>query len=57
MWQNLDRLLLQLWILHSIRPKIKYRWEEEGDDLRDLAPWLLPELTSREVVDLIETDV
>jgi hypothetical protein len=56
-WQDLDRLLLQFWISRSIRPKIRHKWEGEGCDLRDLAPRLLPELTSRGVVDLIETGV
>ena len=53
-WQDLDRLLLQFWISCSIRPKIEYGGE---GDLVELAPRLLPELTSRGVVDLIEFKV
>jgi hypothetical protein len=53
-WQDLDRLLLQFQTSHSIRPKITYEAEEGGNNLRDLAPSLLPELTSRGFVDLVE---
>jgi hypothetical protein len=53
-WQDLDHLLLQFWISRSIRPKIRYKREEEGHHLGNLAPRLLPELTSRGAVDLIE---
>jgi hypothetical protein len=56
-WQDLDYLLLQFWISRSIRPKIRHKWKGGRYYLRDLAPRLLPELTSRGVVDLIETDV
>ena len=55
-WQDLDRLLVQFWTSHSIRPKIRYRRGKDGCDLRDVAPRLLPELTSRGVVDLIKFD-
>ena len=55
-WQDLDRLLLQFWISRSIRPKIRYRLGKDGCDLRDVAPRLLPELTSRGVFDLIKID-
>jgi len=54
-WQDLDRLLLQFWISHSIRPKIGCR---NGDRyaLKSYASRLLPELTSRGVVDLVECE-
>ena len=55
-WQDLDRLLLQFWTSRSIRPKIRYRQGNGGSDLRDVAPRLLPELTSRRIVDLIKID-
>ena len=55
-WQDLDRLLLQFWASHSIRPKVRHNREKEARGLRELAPKLLPELTSRGVVDLIDID-
>jgi hypothetical protein len=53
-WQDLDRLLVQFWISHSIRPKITYETWKIGDDSRGLVQSLLPELTRRGLVDLIE---
>ena len=53
-WQDLDRLLLRFWTSHSIRPKIEYGKEETGHGLRELVSWLLPELTSRGVIDLVK---
>ena len=50
-WQDLDRLLVQLWTSHSIRPKIVYEMGRGGNNL---APSLLPELTRRGVVDLVD---
>ena len=50
-WQDLDRLLLQFWTSRSLRPKIEYGGE---CDLIKLAPRLLPELTSRGAIDLID---
>jgi hypothetical protein len=44
-WGDLDRVLVQFWTSHSIRPKIK---------LNSLTPSLLPELTQRQAVDLLE---
>ena len=55
-WRDLDRLLLQFWTSRSIRPKIGYKDGEEGIDLRYLVPRMLPELTSRGIVDLVEYD-
>ena len=53
-WEDLDRVLLQLWTSRSIRPKIGYQGRKGGCDLRELVLKLLPELTSRGVVDLVE---
>jgi hypothetical protein len=53
-WQDLDRLLLQFWISHSIRPKITYEADKRWDDLRASASGLLPELTKRGLVDLVK---
>jgi hypothetical protein len=53
-WRDLDRVLVQFWTSRAIRPKIEYEAGEEGEDLKGLAPVLLPELTRRQVVDLLE---
>jgi len=54
-WKGLDRLLVQFWITHSIRPQIMYRAGSNGrKDLGDCAKGLLPELTRKELVDLVE---
>jgi len=53
-WQDLDRLLLQFWTSHSIRPRVVYEPDEEGVDLTDLAPILFPELFRRRLIDLVE---
>ena len=53
-WQDLDRLLVQFWGTHSIRPQLTYKvWK--GKDLKDDMSSLLPELTGRGIVDLIRT--
>jgi len=46
-WGELDQLLVQFWITHSVRPRIAHRVGKGGKDLRDCAPILLPELTRR----------
>ena len=53
-WQDLDRLLLQFWTSRSIRPQIRFKNEKDRRNLRDVAPRLLPELTSRGIVDLVK---
>jgi len=53
-WQDLDRLLLQFWTSHSIRPKIVFKDGEEGCNLRYLVQKLFPELTRRGIVDVVE---
>lgn len=53
-WQDLDRLLVQIWASYSIRPWIMYETGKEGRDQKDHAPSLLPELTRRGFVDLVE---
>jgi len=52
-WHDLDRLLVQLCITHSIRPRVICEVRNEGK----VGPGLLPELTKRGMVDLIETVV
>jgi hypothetical protein len=41
-WHELDRLLVQLWISHSIRPRILYK-----DVVGGIVSRLLPELTMK----------
>jgi len=52
-WQDLDRLLVQFWASHLIRPRVTYVVGKGGKDLRDHVPSLLPELTRRGLVDLV----
>jgi hypothetical protein len=52
-WHDLDRLLVQFWTSHSIRPTIRYKAGERGRDFGRLARLLLPELTERGLVDLV----
>ena len=54
-WLELDSVLVQLWESHSIRPEVEYnvpRWTDEGAGRR--MQKLLPEVTARGIVDLIE---
>lgn len=53
-WLDLDQLLAQFSTSHSIRPKIMHGKLEEGTNLRNLAPILLPELTRRGAVDVVD---
>ena len=53
-WKDLDQLLLQFVASHSIRPMIAYVTEEGGMFLRLNVQDLLPELTKRGSVDLVE---
>ena len=48
---ELDRLLVQFWVTHSIRPRVV---NAAGKGLRGYGPSLLPELTRRGLVDLVE---
>ena len=53
-WGDLDRLLLQFWTSRSIRLKFGCKNGKDGRDFSDTAPRLLPELTSRGTIDLVE---
>jgi hypothetical protein len=48
-WEDLDRLLTELWISRSVLPKIKHYGPGAGYglDLGEIAPIFLPELTRR----------
>ena len=52
-WRDLDRLLVQLWTSHSIRPKFTFSGRVESDNLKKVVPSLLPELTSKGAADVI----
>ena len=53
-WQDLDRLLVQFWTSHSIRPTIVYEAMERRRDLGAIALSLLPELVGRGLVNLFD---
>jgi len=53
-WRDLDRLLVRFWASHSIRPQVMYVAGRRGQDLGSNAPSLLPELTRRGLIDLVE---
>ena len=53
-WEDLDRLLLQFWTSHSIRPQIKLKNEKYRSYSRGAVLTLFPELTGRGIVDLVE---
>jgi len=53
-WEDLDRVLVQFWTSYSIRPQVMYAGRQGVKDLRDDVPSLLPELTRRGLVDLVE---
>ena len=53
---DLDRLLVRFWESHSIRPKIRRGGvsRREKEDAIDCVLRLLPEMTKRELIDLVE---
>jgi hypothetical protein len=53
-WLDLDRLLLQFSESHSIRPEIILSRGRGRTDFMNLMPILLPELTRRGIVDVVE---
>jgi hypothetical protein len=53
-WQDLDRLLIQFWDSHSIRPEITYEAVKGQNAWRVLSQTLLPEVTRRGLFDLVE---
>ena len=57
-WLELDSVLAQLWESHSIRPEVTYNvptWMGKGTGRR--MQILLPEVTARGIVDLVEQNV
>ena len=55
-WQDLDHLLVQFRTSRSILVGIVCDVEVREEDLRDYIPGLLPELTRRGLVDVVEYD-
>jgi len=54
-WSELDRLLVQLWESHSIRPKVIYMTlRDETEGTRDFVQRLLPATTTIGMTDLVE---
>ena len=53
-WLTLDRVLVQLWESRSVRPKITYIPSPEKKEIRELMECLLPEMTKRGIIDLVE---
>lgn len=52
-WLELDRLLVQLWELHSIRTKAFYYPGKDGEDQSSSVYSLLPEMTRGGIADLV----
>ena len=51
-WYDLDRFLVQIWKLHSIRPKVGYAGSaEDVQNMEFYAEYLFPEMTRRGIVD------
>jgi len=56
-WYDLDQPLAQFWTSHSIRPTVIYEKWSIGKDIKHYAPTLLPQLTGRGLVDLVECEL
>ena len=54
-WLEFDRLLVQLWESHSICPRVLYTVPPrvDGERARSIMENLLPETTTRAIVDLV----
>jgi hypothetical protein len=54
-WLHLDRLLVRFWDSRLIRPKVVYRRAMNGEKgMEDWIGRLLPEITKRGIIDLVE---
>ena len=51
-WLDLDSLLVQFWVSHSLRLKVMSMPEMGEEDLRDYVTMFLPEMTERGIIDL-----
>jgi len=54
-WADLDHLLVQFWASRSLRPKVMYGLRNQEEELRDHLAGLLPELTRRGIIDLVQS--
>ena len=53
-WAELDHLLVEFWVSHSLRPKVMYELGKWGEEMRVYVGSLLPELTRRGIIDLVQ---
>ena len=53
-WPELDQLLVQFWASHSLRPKVMCEPGWMGKEMGDHVARLLPELTRRGIIDLVQ---
>jgi len=53
-WVELDQLLVQFWASHSLRPRVTYEPGRFGEEMRVYVAGLLPELTRRGIIDLVQ---
>jgi len=54
-YQALDRMLVQFWFSHLIRPRFLYILDDGGKTVRDQVSHLFPELTRKGLVDMVKT--
>jgi len=52
---DLDRILVQLWESHAIRTKVMYSAAEEKKPVCEYLEGLLPEMTERGIIELVES--
>ena len=53
-WMDLDRTLIQLWELHAVRMEISYYSEGKGKRACEFVGGLLPEVTRRGIIKLVD---
>jgi hypothetical protein len=53
-WFALDHLLVQVWESRSIRPRATFTDKEGMRGMRDCIGGLLPEITKRGIIDLVD---
>ena len=52
-WMDLDRVLVQLWESHEIRPKVIYEvWENGKEAMREYVGCLFPEITDKGIIEV-----
>ena len=53
-WPDFDRILVQIWESRSIRPMVTCTRPVGTQSMRYCIEWLLPEVTRRGIMDLVE---